>query len=107
MKVRPMSRVLAAEPLGHEEFDALPDELLASITKQFFDARVHQHDQTLRVNQNDAVGRSFHDEPEPFLRLIALSDVNARTDVPEKRGIGGKARHSIIQNPAIFTVTSS
>src|SRR5260221_11506286 len=107
MKVRSMSRVLAAEPLGHEEFNVLPDELFAFITKQFLDARVHQYDVTLRIDQDDAVGRSFHDEPEPFLRLLALSEVNARTDVPEERAIGGKARRSNIQNPAIFTVASS
>jgi hypothetical protein len=35
MKARPMSRVLAAEPLRHEEFDALLDELLASIPNSF------------------------------------------------------------------------
>jgi hypothetical protein len=40
MKARPMSRVLATEPLRHEEFDALPDELLASITEHFFGAGV-------------------------------------------------------------------
>src|SRR5260221_14366011 len=39
--------------------------------------------------------------------LLALGDVNARTDVPEKGAIGGKARRSNIQNPAIFAVTSS
>src|SRR5260221_9172048 len=107
MKARPMSQMVAAEPLRHEEFYGLPDELLTLITEQVFDADVRQHDLTLRVDQDDAVGRSFHGQPEPFLRLIALGDVKARTDVPEERAIRGKARRSIIQNPAICAVTSA
>src|SRR5260221_8187171 len=107
MKARPMSQVLTAEPLRHEEFYGLPDELLTSITKQFLDAGVRQHDVTLLINQDIAIGRSFHGEPEPFLTLLALGDVKARTDVAEERAIGGKARRSIIQNPTIFTVPSS
>ena len=55
MKTRRMSRGLAAEPLRHQEVDALPDELVAFVTKQSFAAGVHQHDVTLRVDQDDAV----------------------------------------------------
>ena len=39
MKARPMSQMVAAEPLRHEEFYGLPDELLTFITEQFFDDR--------------------------------------------------------------------
>src|SRR5260370_36268460 len=107
MKTRRMSRGIAAEPLRHEEFDALPDELLAFITEQFFGASVHQYNLTLRFEQHDAVGRSFHEKLEPVLRLNALGAVNPRTAVPEQRRIGGMAWRSIIQTPAIGTVTSS
>src|SRR5207245_10450294 len=53
------------------------------------------------------VRRSFYAAPQAFLRLLAVEDVKARTDVPQKGAIGGKARRSNIQTPAIFTVTSS
>ena len=107
MKPGPMSQVVAPESFGNEEFYGLPDELPDFISEQFFEASVCQHDLTLRVNQDHAVGRSFHSQPKPFLSLLAVGDVEARTDVSEERAICGEARRPIVQHPAIFAVTSS
>src|SRR5258708_33929601 len=101
MKGRPMSRVFGADPVRYGELDGLTDELLASITEQVFGAGVHQHDLTLRVDQDDAGRRSFHDQSEPVLRLLALGDIDARTDVAEELAICVTTRRSTIDNPTL------
>src|SRR4029450_37416 len=42
-----------------------------------------------------------------LFRPLGLRDVNGSTDVADERAIGRKARHSMIQDPTIFTVISS
>src|SRR5258705_115274 len=37
---------------------------------------------------------------------LALGNVNCATDEPEKLAVGFRARHSMIQDPTIFTVES-
>src|SRR4051812_23377372 len=44
--------------------------------------------------------------PPAVLQLVVLGEVNARTDVTEKRAIGCKAGHPAVQDPAIFSVVS-
>src|SRR5438876_2804415 len=75
-----MSRMLTGESLRHEDVNKFSDKLLASIPKQLFDVRVHQHNAALIVHQNDTARRSFRRQAEQILCLLSRRYVYGNTD---------------------------
>ena len=70
-----MLRVPGSEPLGHQHFDGLFEQLRAHVSEQAFGLRVHQNDLSRAVDNNHGVGRGFQQSAEFLLGLLALGDV--------------------------------
>ena len=77
-----MFRMLTGKPLRHEDVHEFSHELVASIAKQLFDLRVHQHNPAFAVHQHDPAWGCLHCQPEFFLRLLAFSDVHQNAALP-------------------------
>src|SRR5258708_26176997 len=104
--LKDFAQLLAAEAIAFQETEGSPSvghncaERLVQLVSERPGHFSHNRD-AAEVRDFFAVLPSFR------FGLLALSDVNARTDVPDERAIVGKSRRSNIQNPAIFTITSS
>src|SRR5438132_899901 len=64
-----MLRVPGSEPLGHQHFDGLFEQLRAHVSEQAFGLRVHQNDLSRAVDNNHGVGRGFQQSAEFLLGL--------------------------------------
>ncbi len=70
-----MSGVGAAEALGNEYFDRLPEEFLACVTEQFNGLGIDENDPATLVDDHEGVGSGFEQSAKFLLRLLAPSDV--------------------------------
>src|SRR5882762_6876244 len=68
--------MVAAETLGHEHFDRLSEQLIATVTEGLFDLQVDQSDLAFATHHYHAVGRAFDDLAESLLSALAFSDVD-------------------------------
>src|SRR5260221_2274695 len=68
--------MVAAETLGHEHFDRLSEQFIATVTERLFDLQVDQSDLAFATHHNHAIGRAFDDLTESLLSSLPFSDVD-------------------------------
>ena len=56
------------KPLGHQEFDCRPVQLVPMIAEHPFRLGIHQDDRAARVDDNNAIRRGFEEAPERLCR---------------------------------------
>ncbi len=71
--------MLGPKPTGNQQLDALPQQLVAAITKDLFGLRVEQHDRSFRVADQLRIGRAFHHGLESPLTPDATRKVLLRS----------------------------
>ena len=54
--IRALTKVGLPKPLRHEDFEGLPDQVGMGITKQAFDRRVGQDDQSIAIDDQHRLG---------------------------------------------------
>src|SRR5205823_3103100 len=68
----PMSHVCRAEPLGYQDFDRLPQQILAAVAEHPLHLRVEEHDPALLIHTDDPIRRGFQQPAEFRLRRFRL-----------------------------------
>src|SRR5262249_22150972 len=71
----PMHGMKSAKAFRHQDVYRSADHLCAGISEHLFRLRVHKHNGTITIHENDAARRCLNCQSEFFLRLLALGDV--------------------------------
>ena len=82
-KVAPIPGMLPAETLRHQNLDLSSEQFLALVTKDFFCLRIHQHDRSLAVDNDNGIGSGFEQRFEFLICLDAFGNVLRRSNDPD------------------------
>ena len=74
-ETRAVFRMLAAEPVRHENLDLLFEELFARIPEELLHLGIDQHDLPLSIHDDHRIRSGFQQSAEFLLGLLALGDV--------------------------------
>jgi hypothetical protein len=72
-----VTHVLCPQALGHQQLDALADELLARIAEHALGLGIDQRNAALRADDHHGIRRSLQQAAETLLGTLALADVAA------------------------------
>src|SRR5881398_1125674 len=99
-KVAPIPGMLPAETLRHQNLDLSSEQFLALVTKDFFCLRIHQHDRSLAVDNDNGIGSGFEQRFEFLIGLASLGNVLRRSnDSEDLAGIVDDSTSQAMQEP--------
>src|SRR2546421_11954981 len=75
--------MLPAETFRHKNFNLSSKQFLALVTEDFFGLRIHQHDRSLAVDDDNGIGSGFEQRFEFLIGLAALGNVLRRSNNPD------------------------
>src|SRR5437879_13149868 len=75
--------MLPTETFRHKNFNLSSKQFLALITEDFFGLRIHQHDHSLTVDDDNGIGSGFEQRFEFLIGLAALGNVLRRSNNPD------------------------
>ena len=64
----------SSKPLGHQNLNRLPEQLLARVAEQLLRLRIHQQDAALTAHDHHRIRRRLQQTPELHLGPFSLGD---------------------------------